>query len=511
MNDTKIESMNDVSWGVKGSKMDYAKSAKSKGLKLDLSAFRARNCWRKYHAGKMHYFVHPLTKEGYGIALQEWYLLKAQIDASRPNAKVYHHHIELFQQVLTYWEKFGTPTTERQLKHQVTGFIAFLRECLNQPVLPELVPYSEFLRPRESYAEFRVEFVGRFSGLGLPDYSLPAKWQDRVDKMHSVATEKKPQTIHYWYEAYLSRMNEKVGSSIIKKSADNRRYTLSDFHKYCDTQQHITSLGDDFLKKYFSHVDKLKVARKSKFQYFKSVRMFIRWCSRDPHCDLTEPTLLDSKDFVFREHDGTGRKRLEKKKLLWTPEEFNTPLPDAYRCYLLMMLNCGFRHVDLDNLQHSDIDWQNGRIIIQRNKLNQLDTAPVISYKLWDSTLNALEQQKSDDPKYVFGNVGNKIQCWWKDNRESHGLKGKRLDYLRKTGATAVDEYELGLSDFYLGESLSRTSQIHYSFTDGEPNAKLDRAIQYLGAKFGQASQPTQTIELTGEVITALKKLNVIL
>lgn len=275
-------------------------------------------------------------------------------------------------------------------------------------------------------------------------------------------------------------------------------------------QLHITTLGEDFLKKYFAHLDKLKLVRISKFKYFASAKMFIRWCSQDPHCDLEEPTLLASRDFVFRELDGKGRKRMEKRKLLWSPEEFNMPLPDEYRSYLLLMLNCGFRHIDLDNLQHTDIDWQSGRIIIQRNKLNQSDSAPVISYKLWDSTLTALQQQKTDAPKYFFGRVGNKISCWWKDNRERNGLKGKRLDYLRKTGATTVDQYELGLSDFYLGESLSKTSQIHYSFIDGEPNKKLDRAIQYLGATFGLASQPTQTIELTGEVIAQLKKMKII-
>jgi len=36
-----------------------------------------------------------------------------------------------------------------------------------------------------------------------------------------------------------------------------------------------------------------------------------------------------------------------------------------------------------------------------------------------------------------------------------------------------------------MGESLDSTSDIHYSFEDGEPCPELDEAIQELGVKFG--------------------------
>lgn len=479
--------------------MTFDEVSKSKGIKLELSTFRDH--WRKFFGGKMFYFKHPQTKTGYESALREWYLLKATIDSERPNAKTYIHHIEIFEGVLKYWDAFGVPSTEKQLRRQVIDFVGFLKAEIQKPVLVSSVPIIEFVIKNK---QFDSEFVQNIS-IGTLQYSLPDKWIDRLERMNPANQEKKPQTVSYWLDLYLSRMNEKVGRTIVKDSAANRKYTLSHFKNYVDIQSHINTLGDDYLRKYHQNLDAAKIARKSKFQYFKSTKMFIRFCSREHECDLEPPSLLDSREFVFREPEGTGRKRMAKKLLLWKPEEFNTPLPEYFRCYLLLMLNCGFRHIDIDFLQHSDIEWKQGRIIIQRNKLNQIETVPVISYKLWPTTLESLKNQKSDDPKYVFGPVGDSIKTWWKRNREELGLKNKRLDYLRKTGATIVDEYELGLSDFYLGEALSRTSQIHYSFNDGDPNTKLDYAIQFLGSKFGQCEAPSKTLELTSEMLKVLK------
>jgi len=91
--------------------------------------------------------------------------------------------------------------------------------------------------------------------------------------------------------------------------------------------------------------------------------------------------------------------------------------------------------------------------VIQRQKLNQQDSAPVISYLLWDSTIAALRKYQSSE-LLVFGDVENSLKLWWRRNRQSYGLE-KRLDYLRKTGSTIVAQHDEGLDSMYLGESLS--------------------------------------------------------
>ena len=83
------------------------------------------------------------------------------------------------------------------------------------------------------------------------------------------------------------------------------------------------------------------------------------------------------------------------------------------------------------------------------------------------------------------------------------------MDYLRKTGSTIIAQYDRGLDSFYLGEALNETAKIHYSFTDGEPCPHLDKAIKHLGSKFGLCEAPGKTVELTPEIIEALKQLGV--
>ncbi|MCA8998125.1 MAG: tyrosine-type recombinase/integrase [Planctomycetaceae bacterium] len=184
---------------------------------------------------------------------------------------------------------------------------------------------------------------------------------------------------------------------------------------------------------------------------------------------------------------------------------------ERYPCYLILMLNCAFRHVDISELRWSDLQLDDGRIVIQRNKLNQQKTAPVISYKLWDRTLELVKATMGRHPEYVFtnragGQVGNALRKWWGENRAKYGLDGKRLDFIRKTGSTRVAQFDRNLDEVYLGESLSTTARIHYSFNDGEPCQSLDDGLAHLGAELGFCDPPNKTIELTPELIEKLKE-----
>lgn len=501
--------------------MNYFEQAKVKGIRLELSPHDGR-CWRKFHGGKRHYFSHPLTKEGYAAAIEEWYLLKAKLSTERPHAKTYIHNRETFAQVLDYFNAFGTPVAEREIHASAKGYLDFVESALLEPKLgPRISGLGVFLKENPLFA---AEFVpGKYTALGTEHYELPDKWKDRIARMKPGKADKVPQTIGHWLDVYLASVERRVGRTIVEPTFTNRRHKLAHFKGWADLQAHISTIDDKYIDRYHAAVDGPdevaavsvpQLEKASKEGYFASFRMFVRWCGRASDCDLTPPANLDSREFAFREPKGTGRKRMKKKKLLWTKDEFSQALalPLPYRCYLLLMLNCGFRHVDLADLRHDDVDFDAARIIYQRKKLNQSATTPVICYPLWPSTVEAMRQCQSDDEEYFFRNavgesVENAIKLWWRRYAQKHGLGGKRLDFLRKTGSTSVARFDRGLDEFYLGEALDRTAKQAYSFNDGEPCDKLDKAIQNLGWEFGQAEQPTVTVELTPELIQALKKL----
>lgn len=497
--------------------MNYAELAKRNGIKLELSTFRDH--WRKSLNRKMHYFKYPQTKNGYESAIEEFYLLKAGIDSNRDNIEVYNHHLTLFKSVIDYYDAFGTPRSESKLKQSINQFVELIQEQIKQPILPEKIRLKEFLDNNKTFdSEFnridqeqRIQIDGYSfklsSDIGTSKYQLPDKWQDRIDRLTPTIQDKKPQTIQFWFDDYLKTMNKKYESNqITKTTKDDRGYALSNFKKFVDLQSHITTLGNGFLDEYDHSLQiNKKLKKKSKNDYMKTAKMFVRYCKLHFECDLNECNLLD-KHYKYIDPQGTGRTRQQKKKMLWTKEQFAKALllPEPYRCYCLLFLNCGFRHIDLSYLQQGDIDHDNQRIIIQRQKLNKLDTAPVINYKLWNMTYESLNECRRTVGNLVFGSVHDSFKSWWKRN----GL-GIRLDYLRKTGSTIVAEYDRGLDDFYLGECCKNTAKIHYSFNDGEIMPILDRGLEYLGSKFGICDAPAKTVELTPEIIAGLKKMGI--
>jgi len=517
-------------------KMGFSDRQKQAGIRLELTWFEPRKCWKKKHSGKVKYFRHPDTKAGYEAALQEWFGIKDELQGKQKNAPLFNHFNSLFGKVQKWYDAFGVPASETKLSQQVSAFLDYLVElrATGSPNIP-LIEFSvgpdkgSFTEGRGGRIEnmgvqtpgkreeFWSEFIHNesgFSNFGTINYDLPPKWIDRIDRAGNRSLDKEPQTIDHWLKRYNARTEERAGKVIAKRTAKDRKNKLSPFGKFCDRLAHITMIDSDFIERYHAHLDELKLSKASKEGYFAVFRMFVRWCSHQKACDLTLPSNLESREFAFREPLGVGRKRQEKKSRLWTKEEFLAAIgkmPAPYPCYLMLFLNCGFRHVDLGELRKSDYHKNEGRIVIQRNKLNQQDTAPVISYKLWKKTVELLEEAMASEGEYVFrnqkgGSVENSIKSYWKRNSDKYA-KGKRLDYLRKTGATSIARFQPSgkIDDMYLGEALDSTAKIHYSFADGEPCQALDDAIQNLGAEFGFCEKPFQRVQLTPEILKLLE------
>ena len=495
--------------------MLWSERQKAAGVKLVIQWFAPRSIWRKKSGNAApYYFKHPNSREGYEAALAEWFQKKKELDGTKPHSEHVEHLQKLYGDVQKWYDAFGVPATEARLADQVSVFLAWLDEAAKKD-FPEPITFEIALMMWASKREpFFQEFVtDSFSDMRSLEYQLGSKWIDRIDRATATVLDKEPQTICHWIQRYLDRQQERSQKQIRKSSARDRKYKIQHFSEWCDRLAHMNTIDVDYVVKYHGELDATSLAKDSKEGYFAVFRMFVRWSAQQKGCEFNLPANINNKEFGFTEPLGTGRKRQEKKKWLWTPEVFNQAmktLPERYQCYLILMLNCGFRHIDLSELRKVDIDWKHGRIVIQRNKLNQMDAAPVISYPLWKRTIELLKQTLSDDPDFAFRNekggpVEVAIKLWWKRYRDDHA-KGKRLDFIRKTGSTIVALHETDLDDFYLGECLKETSKKHYSFTDGEPCQALDDAVAVLGSKFGYCAEPYKRVALTPDVLEKLQK-----
>ena len=505
----------------------WADRQKSKKVRLELTWFANRSTWKKKYEDQVHYFKHPNTKEGYEAALRAWQIKKSELSGTRKNADIFNRHREKFESVRNWYDQFGTPSVERVIREQVDAFLHWLEVLYQEPELPDSLPSGAFTRPnlrREFYEMFVDPEKSGYTTFGSIHFQLSNMWIDRLDRVTASGNSKEPQTIAYWIEKYVSRVQKRGGRFITVKSAKDRRHKLKHFSSYSDGLAHVKTIDELYVEEYHANLDAHvsehtdgELSKDTKIDYFAVFRMFVRWCSLQSTCELIAPANLDSKEFGFREPKGTGRVRQEKKLMLWSTKEFLHAievLPAPYPTYLMLMLNCGFRHVDISELRWSDLQLDEHRIVIQRNKLNQQTTAPVVSYQLFDKTVKLIRETMSIDPVYVFANekggrVEGCIKSWWTRNAEEYGFNGKRLDFIRKTGSTWISRHDHNLDDMYLGETLSSTAKIHYSFRDGEPCKHLDDGVAQLGAEFGFCEAPVKQISLTKEVLAELERAGV--
>ena len=344
-------------------------------------------------------------------------------------------------------------------------------------------------------------------GFGCLGYELPAKWKERLRHLEFLgdASSKKPQTVGYWIARYLDfKADQARGGELAPKTLKDRGQKLGIFESWIKAGTHVATINEATVRDFYRHLLRQKYEKVTKEDYFSAFRMWTKWAWRHEACELDNlPKNLDDRELRFTSHtDSTGRKRTRTEQL-WTPAEIKKALklPQPWRCWLVLMANCGFTQADLNELRHDELRLREGRIVRQRTKTRRCPDPPIVSYKLWDTTIKLLKPQISDDPVYVLrtkrgarllkqqideeGKVkihDNVSRCWQKV-RKRCGLDDKILKFLRKTGSTRIrrNTDHKTMDALYLGESWKNIPDRHYNAFNGEPYLPLDDAIQWLG------------------------------
>lgn len=496
---------------------NWADRQKAAGVKLELSAYPARSCWKKYHKGKTKYFNHPITKEGYEAALLEWLQYKSQVDQDRPNAGLYNHYKALFEQVQGWYDMHGAAAvSEQKTAKQVSHFLFWIEEQLAEPILPSIVPFMTFSNGTKR-AEFWDEFIDdgtAYTAFGQLHYDLPAKWQDRLT-IGAVSTKTLPQSVGYWLDDYLRfKGNQALANQINKKTLQDCREKTKKFRDWIGEQALIADITSETVKDYYTFL--LQQSFRNQRGYFNAFKTFVKYAWRQDQCRLENlPKNLDDRNaFKFK---GLSKMQQAKSKRenLWTKADFKTVLesfPQRYQCWIMLMLNCGFTQTDLNELKKEEIDLKAGRIVRVRTKGEFYDDPPIVNYKLWNKTLELLklEMSKHDHPELALlatrgariinetlvtdpetGEVETKrsdnVSRNWQKVRAEYGLPARQLKFIRKTGSSCLNENikYMRLSQLYLGQTHQTVADKHYNAYDGAIYKPLDEAIAFIGKQFG--------------------------
>lgn len=463
--------------------MRWSESQKVKGIKLALTWWRDR--WKKKQVidgrEKVHYFPFPNSASGYEQALMAWAKLNGQDRIAQQAAHV------------------------RQLIA-----VAEPGELENAPAaLAKLEAGIELDRTERPL--YGVSQAGR------------AIWQNRIKK--AVNPPASVQTVATEIQKFLNDKRKQVSggnrAAVTWRDLDG---ALRVFENWISPTYPIKKIGPATVKDYYhfllekkrepntnqkkgTPVSEKPLTANRRYNLFRLWKQWLRWLWMQEDTQLPAlPKNINNPEFTFAVVEDVE----PAVNQIWKPEEIATLLANKsnkWKAMILLCLNCGFTNADLDILKKAQI--HDGRLIHRRAKTRKLTSPPVVNYKLWQCTIDALNALPDNGSKLVFlTEDGTRLICsaivevngivkhrkydtitraW---NRMLHSTVAKNkvtkpFKFFRKTSATILkrDNRYAWLRDVFLGETAKQVSDKHYAFIEGGAFAPLDEATEYLRAE----------------------------
>lgn len=309
---------------------------------------------------------------------------------------------------------------------------------------------------------------------------------------------------------YLQRMLKKVeGERASHGNYGQAKAALDLFVTFYGPSRSLGHFNEQSVQDFTDHLEALieggTLARNSANRYQQQFRTWITTIAETHPDDITVPVNLYSK----RQLVAKGR----KEPVEFTKEEVKLLLQHAVprtRLFLLLMLNCGMYQGDISDLKATEIDWQAGRIIRPRSKVERLAETkghrqPVkVNWLLWRETWKlfqeyaategscfrsetggALITEKSSTRNDVIRSAYSRLIAKLKRHELLPATWHKTLKSFRKTGANILEKAEnpdhAQFYNLYLSSSVAKASYL----TSGERVPSFDQAVIWLGKEVG--------------------------
>lgn len=303
-----------------------------------------------------------------------------------------------------------------------------------------------------------------------PGSPMAAVWHDRLVTMTAEAT---GPTLGQCVKSFLDTKALQIGTP--RNSVGNWR-NLSDRLAFM-----IEVIGDSLPMASFDHKAMTEVANKAREKFstndaLGTVRRFIKWAYSEGLLPAL-PRNLENPD-----HRQTT---IPKNVETMTPETFRKLLEVAsprMRLYLLLAANCGMTQQDISDIAPHEFDPKAGTITRKRSKMvskaatrQELESVPVVCYKLWPETLTALK---------AFAKPFTVTRQHGKETITTRHLipneKGIEIVHERRNAETGkthkTDSVNLGLSHLYSGKRARGIERHGFSVIRATSNSLMENA-----------------------------------
>jgi integrase len=501
--------------------------------KLKLTWDKTTKRWCKVHKGHKVYLGSGKSKadqQSYLIALDQWAIRKAEIDASRaeekPNGADYLTAIGLRQAMLEWL----TLEADEADEAEYNDMIAWLqKENQREHSLPGVpVPLVEYLTYAGEHNRLtrELEQLNRdFQKAKPPALNEPGSltidplayrplqeqrlWFPRLEGLKQwlkwQGVDNHASTIAGNLDTFLEAKRQKALAGQYSPASYSILKARLDYFRRFAGALSVEVFGGKQLEAFTGQLHKLIAEGTISTEYAKgilvSAKSFVRW--------LWESEVVEH----LPRNIAALRIKSEVKPIeTFAPAEVNTLLTNAVertRLYLLLMLNTGSLQQDISDLKPSEVNWKEGRITRKRSKTKGEANVPIVEYLLWPDTFALLKKYRSTDPNRVLVNANgsplrqrgfradgsnhnlNNITSAYQRVCRKLGIPAKPLKLLRKTGASMLEtQPEFGrYAQFYLGHSPRSVADRHYVQPSKE---QFDRALTWLGQQFKRSAKRTK-------------------
>ena len=515
--------------------------------------------WRKKYKGRVYYFSGGRgrsDRSAYDAALNAWEELKVRIDAEtpKPYQRDYEKAIHEWETVLAWCHENGDDEMSRvavakqgrlrtalavakpyplpredTFDGQFEQFVpdAQLTDAISETLaaftcqpMPEDTPMGRAYnaaRERLSQVDLGVGEIAEQSAVVPGDFDLDSVdsrtvekeiWRDRLEVMQrsSVASD---QSTHAYARKYLDEKRALVDAQeLTPNHYDTLQRLVNEFTDWFGHQTPVTDIGGKTLSDY-----RIEVLRRAGANGWAAgtakdrvdrIKSFIRWLWQIEAIPNL-PRNMDSRS------SGLKISTPLPTVIVFEKPEITILLKEASertQLYILLMLNCGMTQKDIADLNHSEVDWERGRITRKRSKTRGFENVPEVSYTLWGTTLTLLQNHRTDSEQgaVLLNEKGNplrheEVQANGKlkknDNirnafsrlQRKTGIT-KPLKSLKKTSASLIrnDPRYASLESLFLGHAPQSMSDKHYTVA---PQALLDDAVIWLSTEYGLSGGET--------------------
>jgi len=297
-----------------------------------------------------------------------------------------------------------------------------------------------------------------------------------------------------------TKKNRCAANKISAARCDGYEKDIKPFVSWIGAETDISEIGNGTVSGYYDLLcqkiikgENSNATCKLRYMTFKN---FVNWLWENVD-GFQLPKNFKSKEYTFPDED-------EGKNVVhFTPEEVRALMGDCSertKLFMLLMLNCAMYQHDISQLQHEEVDWEEGRITRKRSKVRRRKNALTVCYKLWPETfallkkfrtpgktgLVLLSEQGNELTHYGIDKTTQKLVRWdsiaeaFKKPAERNKIK-KSLKVFRKTSANRLENS--GNKEFkacrpaFLAHKSRDLGELHYVIP---PQPVLDAAIAWL-------------------------------